>query len=604
MNKKINGKLAAVLSAFMIFAAITGCGAKEAQVNEPEVNEEVSDSEATNAAENVTENKTDTETVEEKTENEETEGSQAGDPRGIVILYTSDIHCAVDKGFGYAGLEQIRQNLINKGYNVLLVDNGDAIQGEPIGTITKGKAIIDLMNDAGYVLAVPGNHEFDYGIDCFLELTKDADFTYLSCNFNKEGELIFAPYKVLEAEGKKIGFVGVTTPETLRSSTPKYFQNESGEFIYGFMQDAAGEKLYKAVQDAVDSVKAEGAELVVVLGHIGMEAGNAPYTAADIIENTSGIDAFLDGHSHDLDQMEITDKDGNTVLRSACGNRFEGIGWLMIPSDEGGLSTGVYTWENNQSVADVFGIENGMQEAVEKKTSETNDLLKEVVASTSVELTINDPVEVDDNDKPIRKIRSAETNLGDLCADAYRDQTGADIAFVNGGGVRASIGKGDVTLGDIIRVHPFGNMLCMVEVSGQTILDALEWGARKVPDESGSFLQVSGLTYEIDTTVPNSCEEDENGMFIKISGKRRVGNVKVNGEPIDPARKYKVASHNYMLKNNGDGFTMYDGAELLLDETMLDNQALINYIVDTLGGEVGEEYSDPKGSDRIRIIME
>ncbi len=518
----------------------------------------------------------------------------------IVILFTSDIHCGIDQGFGLAGLAQIRQSIEADGTKTILVDNGDAIQGEPIGTMTTGEAIIDLMNKAGYDIAIPGNHEFDYGMDRFLELVTKSEHPYISCNFNKEGELVFDPYVIKEIGAKKIAFVGVTTPESLKKSTPKYFQDENGNYIYGFMQSNDGQDLYNSVQNAIDSAKADGADLVVVMGHIGMDEDSHPYNASDIIENTSGIDVFLDGHSHDTEQIEAQDKDGNAVVRLACGTKLNGIGWVKIANEDNELSYGLYSWNNDDAVPDLLGIQNDMYYAVKAETDNLNDKLKEVVAHSDVELTVNDPEEKDSNGEPVRMIRRAETNLGDLCADAYRDQSGADIAFVNGGGVRASIPEGDITLGDILKVHPFGNMLCMINVSGQQILDALEWGASKVPNESGGFLQVSGITFEIDLSIDSPVKADDNGMYAGISGKRRVKNVMVGDEPIDPKKTYKLASHNYMLKNNGDGYTMFDGCELLLDEVMLDNQVLINYITGTLNGTVGEEYSDPRGAGRIK----
>ena len=353
----------------------------------------------------------------------------------IYVLFTSDVHCGVDQGFGYAGLRQIRDSLEAQGYETILVDDGDAIQGEPVGTVSKGETIVELMNEVGYDVAIPGNHEFDYGMDRFLELAGKAEYTYISCNFNREGNLIFVPYVIKEAAGKKIAFVGVTTPKTLTSSTPLYFQNDKGEYVYGFMQDNSGKALYKAVQDAVDLARGEG----------------------------------------------------------------------------------------------------------------------------------------------------------------------ADIAFVNGGGIRVSIEKGDITYGDIINVHPFGNMMCVIEVTGQQILDALEWGSKEAPGENGGFLQVSGLTYEIDTSIDTPCVADENSEFEKISGKRRVKNVMVGDTPIDPAAKYTLAGHDYMLLNHGDGFTMFEGAPVLQDRVKIDNQVLIDYITDTLGGVIDDSYSDPFGQGRITI---
>lgn len=534
-------------------------------------------------------------------------GAVCGEPeqleKDVVVLFTSDVHCGIDQGFGYAGLAAIRQSMEDAGNHVVLVDNGDSIQGEPIGTMTTGEALIELMNVVGYDLAIPGNHEFDYGMDRFLELTEKADFPYISANFNKDGELVFAPYLVKEFDGVKIAFVGITTPKTITTSTPKYFQDENGNFIYGFMQDESGEKLYAAVQSAVDAAREEGAAYVIALGHLGNEQACEPWTYADVIGNTTGIDALLDGHSHDTDQVEMVNKDGQTVLRSGCGTKLAGVGCLRIGKD-GKLSTELFLWNNKTDAPTLLGIHNDADAAVKSAKDALGDKLSEVVAKTAVELTINDPVATKDDGSPIRIVRRAETNLGDLCADAYRELSGAQIAFVNGGGIRTSIKEGDITLNDILKVHPFGNAMCVIEATGQQILDALEWGARAVPSESGGFLQVSGLSYEIHTYIESSAKADENTMFAGVEGEYRVKNVMVGGEPLELDKTYTLASHNYMLKNGGDGFSMFAGCNVLQDEVMLDNQVLINYITGVLDGVVGQEYADPYGAGRIIAVEE
>ena len=518
----------------------------------------------------------------------------------VVILFTSDVHCGVDQGFGYAGLWEIRKHLEEQGDEVILVDCGDNIQGEPLGTMTRGEVPVSLMNQMGYDIAIPGNHEFDYGMEQFLALTKKADFPYISCNFNYKGELVLKSYVVRELGGKKVAFVGVTTPETLTSSTPGYFMDENKEYVYGFFQDTNGEGLYKAVQEAVDSARAEGAEFVVVMGHLGNEAECRPWTYADLLSHTNGISVMLDGHSHDRDTVKMKNKDGSEVTRVATGTKLEGIGWVRIAAD-GKLTTGLYSWENKDSAPSLLNLDNEMSRAVTEAGSLLDKSLGEKVAKSTVNLVIYDPVAVGDDDKPIRIIRRMETNLGDLCADAYRAQSGADIAFVNGGGIRATISEGDITLSDILSIHPYGNYLCVVEVSGQQILDALEWGARSVPGENGGFLQVSGLSYEIDATVESPCVGDEHGMFTEIKGARRVRNVLVGGTPIDPVKKYTLAGHSYMLLESGDGFTMLGGAKLLQNCVKLDNQVLIDFIRETLQGVIGDEYADPYGEGRIVI---
>ena len=452
----------------------------------------------------------------------------------VVVLFTSDIHCGVDQNFTLAGLKQVQDTLEKWGTHTLLVDDGDAIQGEALGTITKGEAIINLMNAVGYDVAIPGNHEFDYGMDRFLELADMAEYPYISCNFNKEGEPVFDPYVILEAGGIKIGFVGVTTPETLTSSTPKYFQDDKGNYIYGFLQDETGQAVYDAVQSAVDAARADGADYVFVMGHVGNEAACEPWTYADIIANTTGIDAFMDGHSHDTDHVVMQNKSGEDVPRQACGTKLSGIGWVRISAEDGAVTTGLYSWANKDATApELFGFDNEISEAISKETAGLKEELSKVVAVSEAPLTIYDPEATDENGQPIRIVRRAETNLGDLCADALRDQLGTDIALMNGGGVRASIEEGDITLNDIMKVQPYGNMESAVEATGQQILDALEWGARSVPEELGGFMQVSGLTYEIHTYIESSCTSDDNGMFTGVDGEYRVKNVMVGDEPLD-----------------------------------------------------------------------
>ena len=526
--------------------------------------------------------------------------SAPAEERDLLILYTSDIHCGIDEGWGFAGLYATKQNLSER-YNVLLVDNGDSVQGEASGTFTKGSAIIDIMNVMGYDVAIPGNHDFDYGMDRFMELVGKANFPFISCNFNKEGELIFKPWLIKEIGGVKIGFVGVTTPETLRSSTPRYFQDGNGNFIYGFLEDETGEALYDAVQKAVDEVRAEGVDYVVVLGHLGNSASCSPWMYSDVISHVSGIDAFLDGHSHDTDQVVMKDKDGKDVVRTACGTKLANIGALHITRD-GKISSELYAWGSSVAAPEMLGLTNAAEDAVHAATDELNKKLSEVVASTTVDLIIYEPDTTDDSGQKIRIIRRAETNLGDLCADAFLDQAGdADIAFAPGGNIRDELHKGDITSNEIFNISPFGSYLSVLEVTGQQVLDALEWSVHALPGEFGGFDQVSGLTFEYDATIESPVVQDDKTMFDHIdeTKERRVRNVKVGGEDLDPAKTYTLASYDYHLLNNGDGYTMYQGAKVLQESVKLDNQVLIDYITQTLGGVVGEGYDKPYGQERI-----
>lgn len=511
----------------------------------------------------------------------------------VVILYTNDVHCGIEGAIGYAGLVAYEKAYEKLGYEVILVDNGDAIQGGPIGTLSKGEYIIDIMNAVGYDIATIGNHEFDYGMDQFMALREKAEFPYISANFcDLEGNPILDPYVIMELGGWKVAFVGASTPETFTKSTPTFFQDAEGNYIYSFCQGDDGAELYAAVQAAVDAARAEGAEIVVVMSHLGTDGSSVPYTSSDLIVNTTGIDVVLDGHSHSEWAMELVQNAaGEDVILSSTGTKLNNVGSLVIEAGEDQtpvLTTALHSeslFQDEEAEAFIATVK-----------AQYEETLNQVVATTAVELTTKDPATGE------RAVRTAETNLGDLCADAYRVVLGADIAFVNGGGVRADIPAGDITYGQILSVHPFGNMACVVEATGQQILDALEMSSRDVPNECGGFLQVSGLTYEINVGVESSVVVDDKGSFVEVAGERRVQNVLVNGEPIDPEATYTLASHNYMLKSGGDGLNMFQGDTLLQDEVLIDNQVLINYIVDTLGGVVGEEYSDPYGQGRITII--
>lgn len=526
------------------------------------------------------------------------EGAAPADNSGkIVILHTNDVHCGIDQttkddaitGIGYAGVAAYKAEM-EAAYgadSVTLVDAGDAIQGGPIGTLTRGSAIVEIMNKVGYDLAIPGNHEFDYGMDNFLSLaTEKAEYSYLCSNFTDlDGKAVFDAYKVLTYGDVKIAYVGIDTPETFTKSTPTYFQNDKGEYIYSFQQGNDGKDLYDAVQKAVDAARAEGADYVVALGHLGDKGSTEVWKAQAVIANTTGIDVFIDGHSHEQIEKTVSNKDGEDVVWAQTGTKLAAIGKVVIDTKTGEITNELVTGYDKQD------------ETVAAFVKEKNDAfeaeLKKVVAKSEVTLTVNDA-------DGKRLVRSGETNLGDLCADAYRVMLGADVAFVNGGGVRADIAEGDITYENIISVHPFGNEACLVETTGQDILDALEFGARSYPDENGGFLQVSGLTYTIDASIPSSAKTNDENEFTGVEGPYRVSNVMVGDQPLDVNKTYTLASHNYMLKSGGDGFVMFKNDKLLKDSVMIDNAVLINYIVDELGGNVtAEQYGEAAG--RINI---
>ena len=524
-------------------------------------------------------------------------GVMADEGKDIIVLYTNDVHCGIDyetdddggvSQIGYAGVASYKNEMLAQTEYVTLVDAGDAIQGGPIGTLSKGSYIVDIMNKTGYALAVPGNHEFDYGMDNFLKLANEAaEYNYVCCNFLdlKTGKPVFDAYKMVSYGSTKVAYVGIDTPESFTKSTPTYFQDANGKYIYSFCQGNNGKDLYDVVQKAIDAAKAEGADFVIAVGHCGIDEQSAPWRSTDIIANVTGLDAFIDGHSHStIPSQKVSDKAGETVLLSSTGTKTAAIGKLVIKAD-GSLSTELITGYGKQDetvaafIADI--------------NAEFKEVLSQVVAKSDVALTTKAA-------DGTRLVRSGETNLGDLCADAYRVMLGADVAFVNGGGIRADIASGEITYEDIINVHPFGNEACLVEATGQQILDALEMGARVCPEENGGFLQVSGLTFTIDTTIPSSVVLNDEKEFVKVDGEYRVKDVLIGGQPIQLDKTYTLASHNYMLKNGGDGFVMFKNNKVLKDCVLIDNQVLINYIVEELNGVVPKDYAEPQG--RIRLI--
>ena len=498
----------------------------------------------------------------------------------ITILHTNDVHCDYEK---YAKVATLHKSAD------LLVDAGDHVQGGVIGTLSKGEYIVDIMNYLKYDAAVPGNHEFDYGMDQFLHIAKDlAKYPYISANFTgKDGKPYFDAYKIFEVKGVKVAFVGVCTPETFTKSTPTYFQDANGNYIFGFCEGNNGADLYNAVQKAIDAAKAAGADYVIGLGHLGIDEQSSPWMSKEVIANTTGFDAFIDGHSHSTFSETIKDKSGKEVVFEQTGTKLANVGKLTIKTD------GTIAHEN----IDLSAVEEDADAKayIAGITEKFDALQKKVVAKTTVTLTTKGA-------DGKRAVRSAETNLGDLCADAYRLLLGADVAFVNGGGVRADINAGDITYGDIINVHPFGSSACLVEVTGQQLKDALELGSAAYPGESGGFLQVSGLTYTINADIPSSVVKNDKSEFVKVDGAYRVSDIMVGGQPLDVNKTYTLASHNYMLKDAGDGYTMFGtkNVKVLQDEVMIDNQVLINYIVEKLGGVVGAEYAAPQGRITIK----
>ena len=520
----------------------------------------------------------------------------------IVILVTSDVHCSPQKGFGYAGLQRIREKFQKEGCEVLLVDDGDEIEGhgEMFGTVTQGEQVIKLMNKMGYDFATPGNHEFAYGPDRFLEVSKLAEYTFLSCNITKNGQKIFKPYVLKEVRGKKLAFVGVTTPKTMGYYySENLFKDSDGKIIYDFRGGSAGKKLLAAIQTSVDSARAEGADYVFVISHLGHAKKYKYYDDVSFFaRNTKGVDAFLDGHSHDANRLEYINLEGKIVPRIGIGSKFSRVGYARISAETGGVDVGLWHWSSSISARELFGIENEMSEEVDKAMAEYKTIFYGKQGTSDKTLYVNDPNHVHSDGTPVRVITKTETNLGDFAADAFRICTGSDVAFIASEKFVDQINAGDISLRTMFGVLPASKKTITVSATGQQILDALEWACRSYPDANSSFLQVSGITFKIDKKVKTPCKTKK-GRLHEIKGKRRVSNVKIGGTAIDPKKTYTVTSYLSLIWNGEDGFNMFKECKRVKMDPRLDFQILMDYYKNNLKGVIGSAYNNPGGQKRI-----
>ena len=505
----------------------------------------------------------------------------AADTDTVVILYENDVHCAVE---GYSKLAAMKNELLETHTNVGVVSVGDFVQGGTLGAVSKGEYIVNLMNKVGYDAIALGNHEFDYQLPRLNELNAMSNTKFISCNFQKIGEdkSYFEPYTIVSYGNVDVAYIAITTPETINSSSPAQFKNDKGELIYTFNES----KLYDIVQTNINAAETAGADYVIALSHIGYDESGNLADITDVIENTDGFDVVLDAHSHSvIEEKVIKDKSGDDVLLTSTGTKFEYIGKLTIKN--GAFDTElveVESYTKTDPVVDAYITEINENYA---------QLGNRKIGESKVEFITHDK---DGN----RLVRNAETNLGDFCSDALRAMTGADMSFVNGGGLRAPMEAGDITFNDIFSVFPFNNQIVTAEISGQILIDFLEMAVMNYPEEDGSFPHMSGVTFSVNKSIPTSVKVDANGFFEKVDGAYRVYNVKVldktSGEykALDPNGKYVIAGFNYFLLDFGGGMTMFKDAKILDAEGTLDVELLENYIVEHLGGVIGEEYAEVK----------
>lgn len=558
----------------------------------------------------------------------------------IVVLYTNDVHSYIDSSLSYDVISAIKKDLQKEYKHVVLADAGDHIQGTAYGSMDKGESIIKLMNNAGYDVATLGNHEFDYNMQGCMNVIEWAEFPYTSCNFYNESngvraENVLDSYVMFECGDQKIAFVGITSPETFEKSTPKYFQDENGNFIYGISGGDDGKELQQDIQTAIDQATQAGATQVIALGHLGIDPSSTPWTSEETIAGVSGLDAFIDGHSHtSVEGKQVKDKNGNDVILTQTGEHFERIGMMVIDSESGDITTDFIECTGNEDdgyslSSDLYSgttiiTDSTVKELKDNWLKDIDQKLGEKIGSASIVLD-----NYDSNGN--RLVRMQETNSGDFVADALyylfdNMELDVDLAIMNGGGIRNQAITGDITYKTCKDMHPFGNVACLQTVTGQQILDMLEWGARYAGEgEGGDFLQVSGISYKINTSIKNTTQADDTGVWIGgPTEEYRVFDVMVynkdtdDWDELDLDAKYNLAGYNYTLRDLGGGFAMLSGSVNVLDYVMEDYMVIANYVKTFENGIIEAEnsplldkypdlridYSDISGNGRIDIVPE
>ena len=551
-----------------------------------------------------------------------------GDKADVTILYTNDVHTYIDNKSPkptYAAIAALKKSIEDTGRDVLLVDAGDHIQGTAYGSMDDGATIIELMNEAGYDLATPGNHEFDYGMARAKAVLREADFPYVSCNWVdlRTGFNVLPSVKFFFVGGRKIAFVGVTTPETFTKSTPAYFMNDAQtKYIYDILGGEDGQKLYDAVQKAIDKAEFWGADTIIGLGHLGVDPSSSPWTSEEVIAHTHGFTAFIDGHSHTvMANKQVTDASGKAVTLTQTGSYFKNIGKMTVGADGTITTELIDTYE---------GLDAAVAATASNWISAVDDMLGEEIAVGDQKFYINDPA------TGKRRIRSGETNLGDFVADGIYtyfneiEELHCDIAIMNGGGIRTDVEAGPWSFKTCKTVSPFGNVACLMSVTGQQIQDALEFGARFAGaegKENGGFLQVAGARYTIHTGTPNTVQTNDKNVWTGSAATPRVSNVEIYDKttgtykPLDPNATYALAGMNYTLRNLGDGFAMFDGATLIKDYVSEDYLVMSSYAAMFGGVDANGlphlasanspladypgyllNYEDPYGAGRIQMI--
>lgn len=506
--------------------------------------------------------------------------------KSIVILHDNDVHCAVE---GYVPFAGYRNAVLaaDTAY-VATVSSGDFLQGGAIGSISQGSYVIQLMNAVGYDVVTLGNHEFDFGGNRMFALLDSLDAVVVDANFTLHGEKkpFFAPYTIRTYGSKSIAFVGATTPDTAESESYSFYDNDGNQLF-----DLHEAELVTLLQQTVNNARKEGADYVILLSHLGEIPVLSKIGSIDLIPQLTGIDAVLEGHTHNIiEEMWLEDAAKRPVLLTQTGSLFSHIGQLTITPD-GKFHSECHPREDFQQYSDTH-----TQHVLRCINDEIANQMNVSLIHCDFELFAN-------NTEGVRIVRGQETNLGNLVADAIRTMTGASIGLMNSGGIRNNIKAGEMNYIHVNDVLPFGNLISTLDMTGQDLLDLLEWTSSETPRLSGSFLQVSGLRYTIDARIKNKLSIDEN-YHLKVEGSRRVSieveNSKGQWRPIDPKQHFTVATINF-VSDTPKTFPSLVSVKHLQDSIMGESECLIQYLR-MFGSEIPEHYRNPLGENRITVI--
>ena len=522
----------------------------------------------------------------------------------IIILHMNDVHCSANNTIGYDGYVLYRDEIKKKYKYVITVDVGDHIQGGTLGSISDGTAIIKIMNKVGFDIAILGNHEFDYGIEQLNNLEENISTKYICANFlyRKNKTNIFEPYKIIKAGNKTIAFISVLTPLTFSKTYLSTIKDSEGNPLYDFLAGNNAQDLYDTIQNYINNIRTKKqADYIILLTHIGMKIEQ--YTSEGLLSKLYGIDAVLDGHTHKIYNTTTPDKNKTEIRITQTGSKLESIGKLILKNDGSIISEIINEvpepTDKTNSVKKERGgkvrwADKNMSEFIDNIWDEYRSVLNILYGFCDFDLIVI----AEGEDSHSTYCRYKECNLGNLISDAIKNVGNGELTILNGGSIRNNMYKGNLTRGKIIDILPWFNNIVQKNITGQCILDALEFGVSKLPILAGIFPQVSGITYDVDISFDSTVKVDDSGMFINVTGKRRVSNVKINEVELEPDKFYNASLVEY-IANGGDGYSMFSKFDIYNETLITDTDALSNFILNDLEGKIPPKYKDFQG--RINI---